>query len=379
VASGLYLTLLVGPMVPLPAPKPLIDALTSVEVTTRGTGRSVFQLSFTLSNRSPLQTLFLLAMGGPGVELRVVIMITANGIPHVLMDGVMRHHEVQPSGKTGHSTMTVTGEDLTAVMDLLPLPGLPYPMPAEARVEAILAKYAAYGVIPLVVPSVVPDIPIPVERIPGQKGTDYFYVNQLANRVGYVFYLDPGPLPGISTAYWGPQVKFGIPQPALSVNMDTWTNVESLSFRYEPQKFKLPIVTIVEPTTHVPIPIPIPPVTPLNPPLGVVVPFPVPPSLDPLNDAAKYEPGQALMIGMAKASASADVVTGTGSLDVLRYGQVLRARQLVGVRGAGPAFDGLHYVESVTHRIQRGEYKQDFTLTRNALISNTPAVPTIGI
>ena len=378
-ASGLYLTLLVGPMVPLPAPKPLIDALTSVEVTTRGTGRSVFQLSFTLSNRSPLQTLFLLAMGGPGVELRVVIMVTANGIPQVLMDGVMRHHEVQPSGNTGHSTMTVTGEDLTAVMDLLPLPGLPYPMPAEARVEAILAKYAAYGVIPLVVPSVVPDIPIPVERIPGQKGTDYFYVNQLANRVGYVFYLDPGPLPGISTAYWGPQVKFGIPQPALSVNMDTWTNVESLSFRYEPQKFKLPIVTIVEPTTHVPIPIPIPPVTPLNPPLGVVVPFPVPPSLDPLNDAAKYEPGQALMIGMAKASASADVVTGTGSLDVLRYGQVLRARQLVGVRGAGPAFDGLHYVASVTHRIQRGEYKQDFTLTRNALISNTPVVPTIGI
>ena len=52
---------------------------------------------------------------------------------------------------------------------------------------------------------------------------------------------------------------------------------------------------------------------------------------------------------MAKASADADVVTGTGSLDVLRYGRVLQARQLVGVRGAGPAFDGLHYVDSVTH------------------------------
>ncbi len=228
-------------------------------------------------------------------------------------------------------------------------------------------------------PSVIPDIPIPVERIPSQKGTDFYYVNQLAEKVGYVFYLDPGPVPGISTAYWGPQVKFGIPQPALSVNMDTWTNVESLSFRYEPQKFKLPIVTILEPTTHAPIPIPIPPVTPLNPPLGVVVPFPVPPSTVAVNEAGKLDPGQALMIGMAKASATADVVTGTGSLDVLRYGRILNARQLVGVRGAGPAFDGLHYVESVTHRLQRGEYKQDFTLTRNALISNTPVVPTIGI
>ena len=39
-----------------------------------------------------------------------------------------------------------------------------------------------------------------------------------------------------------------------------------------------------------------------------------------------------------------------------------KPRQLVGVRGAGPAFDGLYYVKSVTHNIKRGEYKQSFTL-----------------
>jgi hypothetical protein len=82
---------------------------------------------------------------------------------------------------------------------------------------------------------------------------------------------------------------------------------------------------------------------------------------------------------MARASANADVVTGSGSLDVLRYGRVLQARGLVGVRGAGPAFDGLHYVDSVTHSIALGQYKQSFTLTRNALISNTPVVPTVGL
>ena len=32
------------------------------------------------------------------------------------------------------------------------------------------------------------------------------------------------------------------------------------------------------------------------------------------------------------------------------------------MRGAGPAFDGLYYVKSVTHDIKRGEYKQNFTL-----------------
>ena len=376
-ASGLYLTLLVGPMVALPAPKPIVDALTSVEVTTTATGRSAFQLSFTLSNRSPLQTAFLLAQGGPGVELRVILMVTVNNMPQVLIDGVIRHQEMQPSSQAGFSTLTVTGEDLTAVMDLIQLDGLPFPaMPVEARVAVILAKYAMFGVIPLIVPSLIPDIPIPVDRIPSQKGTDLAYIKQLAQEAGYVFYLDPGPVPGISTAYWGPQVKFGVPQPALNVNMDTWTNVESLTFRYQPQDSSLPIVFIQDPTTHAPIPIPIPPITPLNPPLGVVVPPPA--KIDKLEGTAKLSPGQALMQGMAKASASADVVTGTGSLDVLRYGRVLKARELVGVRGAGPAFDGLHYVESVTHKIARGEYKQSFTLKRNGLISNTPVVPAIG-
>jgi hypothetical protein len=377
VASGIYVTLLAGPVVALPAPKPLMDALTSVEVTISATERSAFQLSFTLSNRSPLQTLFLLAMGGPGVELRVVIVVTVNSLPQVVMDGVIRHHEVQPAGDTGHSTLSVTGEDLTAVMDLLALDGLPFPaLPVEARVAAMLAKYAFYGVIPEIVPSIIPDIPVPVERIPGQQGTDLGYIKKLAEDNGYVFYLDPGPVPGVSTAYWGPQIKFGIPQPALNVNMDTWTNVDSLSFRYQPQNSTLPIVFIQDETTHAPIPIPIPPITPLNPPLGLVVPFPS--RQDRMQDTAKRSPGQALLMGMARASKSADVVTGTGSLDVLRYGRVLKARQLVGVRGAGPAFDGLHYVESVTHRISRGEYKQNFTLKRNALISNTPVVPTIG-
>ncbi len=61
------------------------------------------------------------------------------------------------------------------------------------------------------------------------------------------------------------------------------------------------------------------------------------------------------MIGLAKAAQWAEAVTGQGTLDVVRYGRLLKARQLVGVRGVGPAFDGLHYVTSVTHTIKRGE------------------------
>ena len=84
-----------------------------------------------------------------------------------------------------------------------------------------------------------------------------------------------------------------------------------------------------------------------------------------------------MMLGMAEAVRTADVVTGTGTLDVDRYGQVLRARSLVGVRGAGLAFDGMHYVDSATHQLKPGEYKQSFVLKRNALIADLPLVPAL--
>jgi hypothetical protein len=248
-------------------------------------------------------------------------------------------------------------------------------MSADVRVATILAKYAAFGVIPEVFPVFAPDIPIPTDKIPTQKGTDLAYIRQLASENGYVFYIDPGPLPGISKAYWGPQVKVGLPQPALNVNLDSWTNVESLSFRYEPQSAVMPIVFYQEPNSKATIPIPIPAVNPLNPPLGMVVPAPT--TFEQLKDTANLPLPQALMRGIARATETGDVVTGDGRLDVMRYGRILNARQLVGVRGAGPGFDGLHYVQRTTHSLKRGEYKQSFTLRRNALIANTPIVPSL--
>jgi hypothetical protein len=374
--SPLYLTLLAGPVEAVPVPKPVIDALTSVEITESATGRSGFQLTFSLGNNSILQTLFLLAAESPVPVLRVILLATFGGLPQVVMDGVIQHHEVVPDAMSGSAKLMVSGEDLSTLMDLVDFNGVPYPaMSIDLRVLTILAKYAAFGIVPEVIPAPVPDIPVPIEQIPRQDGTDLAYIQQLAREVGYVFYVAPGPLPGMSTAYWGPQVRIGIPQPSLNVNMDVWTNVENLNFRYQPQSSELPIVYIQDQLTNTTIPVPIPPATPFNPPLGLVVPLPQ--KLPELNDTAKLTPGVALMRGFARAVQSGDVVSGNGTLDVLRYGQILRARSLVGVRGAGPAFDGMHYVDSTTHKLKPGEYKQSFVLKRNALISNLPVVPAL--
>jgi len=305
--------------------------------------------------------------------LRVIIIVTIDGTPHVLMDGVMTRNQVAPGSKAGQSTLTILGEDLSRAMDLVDVSGIPYPMPVEARVALIIAKYAAFGMIPLVIPSLFTDAPIPTEHIPAHKGTDLKYLKWLAWQAGYVFYVDAGPKPGLNTAYWGPEIKVGPPQPALNVDMDAHTNVESLSFSFDTVNTTLPVVLIQNQLTRIPIPLPVPKLNPLQPPLGVI-PAPVT-NVTVLKDTAKLSPMQALSRGVAAASRSADAVEGKGDLNVLRYGRLLKARRLVGVRGAGPAYDGLYFVKKVTSTLKQGEFKQSFILTRNGLVSITPRVP----
>ena len=371
--KGMHLTLLVGPVVPLPVPQPVLDALTGIEVTNNTDGPSGFQLTFSVSNKSPLQTIFLVA-GGLTPLLRVVILVTVNGTPQVLMDGLMTRNDVTPGSEPGKFTLTVTGEDLTKAMDLIDFTGLPYPaMPVEVRVLLCIAKYAMFGMIPLIIPSLMPDVPIPIERIPTHQGTDLQYVRQLAAQAGYVFYVDPGPVPGTNVAYWGPEIKVGSPQPALNLDMDAHKNVDSLRFNFNTANTTIPIVLIQNSLTKIPIPLPIPKLNPLQPPLGAI-PAPIT-NVTVLRETAKLPPAAAILRGLAAASMSADAVSGSGTLDVVRYGRVLKARQLVGVRGAGTAYDGLYFVKSVTSSIRRGEFKQSFQLTRNGIVSITPTVP----
>ncbi len=372
--GGIQLSLLIGP-VPVPAPAEVVEALSAAKVDA-GSGEmpSGFELTFDLAARSPLRTLFLLTGGASAAPLmRVVLVARIGGNAEPLIDGMVTHVETLP-GEGGVGKLVVKGKDMSALMDYIDLSGLPYPaMPPAVRVLLVLAKYAALGVIPLVIPSIVEDLPIPVERIPQQRGSDYAYVTRLARQVGYVFYLEPGTVPGTSKAYWGPEIRIGQPQPALSVNMDAVTNVEELSFNFDKESKRMPIVYFQELLSKAPIGLPIPDISPLTPPLGLVP--PLPPKIENLHDTAHMSPLSALMTGLAYAGQHSDSVFGSGRLDVARYGRLLKSRQLVGVRGAGLPFDGLYYVKSVSHDIKRGEYKQSFSLARNALISTLPTVP----
>ncbi|MCI5159141.1 MAG: hypothetical protein D3906_12050, partial [Candidatus Electrothrix sp. AUS1_2] len=305
---------------------------------------------------------------------RVIIIVTFQGMPHVLMDGIVTRQEMSPSNDVGQSTLTVTGEDLTILMDLIEKV-VPYPsMPDVVRVSIILEPYLLLGITPVVILPPVSTTQLATHKIEYQASmTDLDYIKTLASRNGYVFYLRPGPLPGQNVAYFGPDINMPIPQSALNINMDALTNVESLSFSLDGRAKKICIFTVFDPVTRkIPVPIPLPNVSLLKPPLGL---RPTAPSkVEIYNNGGPLEPDEAARDILSFLMSNSTAISGNGSLDVLKYGRILRARTLVGVRGAGIAYDGLYFVDTVTHNIKRGEYKQNFTLSRDGLISNTPRV-----
>jgi len=387
VASELTLSLLIGAVQPQPAPREVMESLVSVSVTVSATEKSGFDLSFAVSSGSPLLT-DLLPAGYFDPPTRVILVATMAGTATVLMDGVITFQEMVPSDEPGKSVLSIKGDDLTRMLDLVDLTGFPWPaMPAEARVAIAVAKYAPlYGIVPLVMPSVLIDVPNPLKQIPAQQGTDLTYIKALAADVGYVFFIQPGPLPGRNLAYWGPMLRTAIPflpaPPPIAIDWDGSSNVESLQFSFDGFA-KTQWVVVIQVDT-IPVPIPVPDVSPISPPLGQKSPLPL--KISPMPGLAKYNPIQAAGIALAKAASTANVISGQGTLDVLRYGSILPARTIVEVRGAGITYDGQYFVDSTTHTIKPGSYKQSFTLSRNALIASgggqlpkpAPAVQKLG-
>ncbi len=382
--QGIQLSMYAGPMLPVPVSSSVVDSLISANVQIESAKwneqsklldypPSGFELEFNLGKNSPLETIFLLQASAPPL-IRVVLAVTINGRTEPIIDGFVLSNKVTPANGSRPATVKLIGEDLSALMNFVDCSGFPFPgTPIALRVAALIGKYTALGIVPVVVPPLNENLPNPAREFKQQQGTDLAYLQQLARDAGYVFYLEPGPLPGMNKAYWGPEVRAGIPQPALTLDMDAMTNIDSLSFDYDHSKAVTPVVEIQPQGSPVPIPVPIPNISLLSPPLGLLNPVAL--TKDKVDSVACLSLPEALIKGLALKAHSSDVVTASGNLNVLRYGRLLKARQLVGVRGAGMAFDGLYYVRSVSHEIKRGEYKQSFKLVRNGLVSTVPKVP----
>ena len=242
----------------------------------------------------------------------------------------------------------------------------------------LVLSYAQYGLAAEVVPPPTLDVPLPIERTPVQQATDLAYLREMADRYAYVFYVTPGPLPLANLAYWGPPKRSAMPQKALSVNMGPDSNVASISFQYDAMAAATIASSVQDRTTNQTLPV--------ETFASTRIPLVSQPALIAnfantrkrlLSNRSGLNHAQAF----ARAQASTDqtsesAVTASGELDTARYGNILSPRSLVDLRGAGYTYDGTYYVQSVTHSIRKGEYKQRFSLAREGVGALSPVVQT---
>jgi hypothetical protein len=375
--SRLTLTVLAGATIPAPVRPDVATRIRSVTVTEADTDRSVFSLVVDAGRSGPLAMLDAPILSDPTFRLgnRVVLVLTQGAVPQVLMDGIVTQTDLAPgNGANEKATLTVTGEDLSYLLDLEEK-DVEHPAANDyLQVLKILASYAMNGIVPLAVPPLSFDFPLPIEKVPGQHDTDLRHLQALAKRNSYVTYLIPGPLPGTSSFYWGPPVRLGLPQPALSVGLGAQTNVRGTP-KFTADALKPVTVSgSVQDTTSGSV-TSVQSRASMRPPLAAM---PLANVTTPRTRKLR-ESGVSSSTANARAQAAVDAgadasVVGEGELDGAAYGSVLRPRGLVGMRGAGWTYDGLWYVRKVVHQISPGSWTQKFTIAREGYGSTVPAV-----
>lgn len=357
---GIRLQLLLGrPDVPLPAPYEVVDALISLKVINNDLKRDGFEMNFNVGKDSLLEY-SLLSSGALDIKTRVIIIMLFGGLPQVLIDGIITDHQMQPGNEPGRSVLRVMGKDISIKLSFEDR-NKTYPQQKDSDIVTSILSAADF--IPQVKETT--DTPTDAERVPTQQCNDLKFVQRLAQRNGFIFYVEPTDLPGFNIAYWGPENRQGEHQPALSMNLGPQTNVDTpINFHFNALSPSEPEISIIDPLTKLAIQVPLPTSF-----LPALTSKPAPALRKVFSrDSANLSLAQALLQAFTSASATADTIKANGTVDAVRYGQALRARRLVDVRGAGQNYDGTYYVRQVIHDVKirpRGDYKQHFTLTRD--------------
>lgn len=376
--GSVRMNLLIGPdPVAVPASPDALDAFQELEVVQSDRGPSGFRLSFTLSRSGPLDFLESPLVADPryGVDARVIVTMGFDVRPTVILDGIVTERDVRPGGGSGEGVLTLFGRDVSVQMDK-DVRQTEHPAMDETAIASLVAlSYPQYGMVPMTVPPPVVDPPIPVDRTPQQRSSDWAYLTTMARRHGYEVYVDPGPAPFANTLYWGPPVPPGLQQKAISVNLGPESNAYDVDVTHSGEELVMIAGSVQDRLSGRTIPVLAP--APTRTPLGLL------PDAVTRGDRTRTRPmvtsGLNAMQATSRAvgevnDSAASVVRVTGTLDTVRYDAPLRARRLVDLRGVGLSFDGTYKVAEVRHRVRPGSYTQGFTLTRSELGPASPVV-----
>ncbi len=373
-SAGLHVKILAGSVLPRPLAEPLLTGLEKLEVKQTSDSRSGFSMSFAVGRSRPQDLL-----DYPGFQAaqlransRVIVTVAFGPFPEVLIDGYITRVGFKLGSQPGTAKIEVTGQDVSLMLERDETPRA-YPQSDDAMAATqVILKHKLEPRIPTRLPSRPPSV---IERLPVAPDNELQYLERLAARNGFVFYVIPGPVPGFNTGYWGPPVRGRI-QPAITSNMGESTNVKDLDFTQDSEASTFYEALVDDPDTCMALPVRS--MASLRIPL---VPNPLwlgSPAHQRRRRLRAHGAGAIDMMARAQAKLDAstdEAVVARGSLDAGRYGHILRPRGLVGLRGAGYTHDGLYYVREVSHTITQKSYEQAFVLTREGTGALTPVVP----
>src|SRR3712207_3864172 len=119
-ALGVRLRLLVGEDRPEPAPAEVMEAFLSAEVTPSEQGPTGFQLTFYVGRSGTVDLPDYRLVRNPKLKPfnRVILTIRFGIREEVLVDGYITDQQLNPGNEPGTSTLTLTGEDVSVMMDL---------------------------------------------------------------------------------------------------------------------------------------------------------------------------------------------------------------------------------------------------------------------
>jgi phage protein D len=395
-----FVQLLMGSPTPSSAPLALRKLLRTIEVIQSSRCPSGFRMTFsaprydatdlTGTEYPALDTDLL----DPFVRVQVTVQPSTSTTATVLMDGFITRQEVVV-GQEG-TTVTVIGEDVSVMMDLIEISAQFQNTADSAIVKQILGNYSSLGVtLSVTVPT---GESAPANWVPQQNCTDRYLIQMLAARHGFLFYVLPGSSAGTNTAYWGPPVTTGTSQKALTINMSRADNLTSLTMTYDALAPTITYGSVLDLTKNPAAAVPIA-VGSANPLLNLAQTGPIPSAVSSVATTPStfttqlstlttrgtlfLHPGlsaiDAQNLAQAKTNRSAqEVVVIEGEVETAQYGAILQTAGLVDLRGVGTRYDGTYFVKQVNHNFtfeKNGlRYLQKFVLVREGFDSKIQAV-----
>jgi hypothetical protein len=375
---GIKANILIGPSpVALPMPIDALQALEELEIKLSDSEPSGFRMVLRAGRTGPLDFLETPLVADPRFNrgARLVVTMLFDAVPTVIFDGLVTERHVSPGEGPNQGRIVLLGHDLSFEMHR-EVRSVEHPAMDETMIANLIAlSYPQFGMIPMVLPPMVVDPPLPIERTPQQRCSDWDYLNEMAERHGYVTYIDPGPLPLMNTLYWGPSIRPGLPQRTLTVSSGPATDAYDIRASNSAEELTTVDTQVQDRQTGATMPVVA--MMPSQPPLGAV-PEGVA-QMGRTRTSRLETSGLSFAQAFARAQAFVDrsaqrVVRVTGNVDSVRYNGALKARDQIFLRGAGATFDGLYKVAEVRHRIRPGDYEQGFILTRGELGTATPVV-----